>query len=64
MPLPTYAPVTFADEPRPASFVSILTLPRAEPNPSATQSIVASRPTSARCVANTQLSLESSCSQT
>ena len=44
-----------ADEPWPASLVSIRTLPRAEPKPSATQSSVASRSTSARWVANTQL---------
>ena len=43
MPSPAYAPVTLAEEPRPASFVSIRTLPRAEPKPSASQSRDASR---------------------
>ena len=52
-PWPAYAPVTFADEPSPASCVSIRTLPRAEPKPSATQSSEPSRSTTARWVPNT-----------
>ena len=50
-----YAPVTRASAPSPVSRVSIRTWPRAEPNPSATQSSDASRPTSARWAPKIQL---------
>ena len=54
-PWVAYAPVTRASDPSPPSRVSIRTWPRADPNPSATQSSEASRPTSARCAPKIQL---------
>jgi hypothetical protein len=63
-PSETYAPVTRAVEPCPSSFVSIHTLPRIEPNASADQSSVASRATTARWFANTQVESFSACAPT